>query len=111
MKTSNKIINLPNDFTKFTGLRYESLTEGISGERFREEFLIPALDEFESITVVFDGNIGEYLPSFLEECFGGLIRKKKYSLEEFNKVIKIVSEDDPSIITDIIYYVQNEINK
>lgn len=111
MITLNQTIDIANDFTKFTGLRYERLTEGVSGEKFRDEFLIPAIDKFGSITVILDGNIGEYLPSFLEECFGGLIRDKNYSFKEFKEIVTLVSNDDPILIDDILYYVNEEIQK
>ena len=104
-------ISIPDDFTKYTGLRYKSLTPGSSGEEFRDELLIPALDTFGSVTVVLDGNIGEYVPSFLEECFGGLIRAKRLSLEEFHKRIQIISDNDPLLLKDIDHYVTVETSK
>ena len=111
MSTLKQVISIPEDFTKFPGLRYERLTKGVSGERFRDKFLIPAIEEFGSITIILDGNIGDYLPSFLEECFGGLIRTKNYSLKEFKEIVKLISHDDPSLIEDIFHYIEMEINK
>ena len=49
-----------------------------SGEEYREEVLVPALKDAisadETLTVELDGTSG-YGSSFLEEAFGGLIRK------------------------------------
>lgn len=44
-----------------------------SGERFRDDFLIPALER--SRKVVVDGGSLVFGYSFLEEAFGGLVRK------------------------------------
>jgi len=67
-----KTINIAADFSKFPGGRF--LTDGkYSGERFREEFLVPALKAHEKIEVELDGTLG-YGSSFLEEAFGGLVR-------------------------------------
>ncbi len=104
----SKTIVIADDFTKYTGLRYKSLTPGSSGEEFRDELLIPALEENDIVTIIFDGNIGEYVPSFLEECFGGLIRIKKYSFNEFEEKIQLVSKDTPDLIKSIIKYVKKE---
>ncbi len=101
----NSTIHIANDYTKYPGLRYERLSEGASGEKFRDEFLIPALKEHESITIVLDGNIGEYLPSFLEECFGGLVRINNYSVSQFNKKVNLIASLDPNLIEDIRHYV------
>ena len=55
-----KTINLPTEFSKFTGLRYEKLTPGASGEEFRDNYLVPALESNDTVTIILDGNIGEY---------------------------------------------------
>lgn len=104
-------INISEEYTKFPGLRYESLTEGTSGEKFREDYLIPAIEEHGSVTVIMDGNIGAYVPSFLEECFGGLVRAKNFTLDAFKKKVKIVSDNNPDLIEDIMYYVEKAVKK
>ena len=72
----NAEIFVAKDFSKHPAGRF--LSDGpFSGERFREETLIPmiqALDAEEVITIHLDGTRG-YGSSFLEESFGGLIRK------------------------------------
>jgi len=53
-----------------------------SGQRFREEFLIPALESHKKFYIDFDGVAG--LPSsFLEEAFGGLVRTGVITAKEF----------------------------
>lgn len=66
-------IDIAHDFSRFPGGRYRSDGPN-SGERFRDDILEPALRSGDAITLVLDGVRG--LPSsFLEEAFGGLVRK------------------------------------
>jgi hypothetical protein len=71
------IISLANDFSQFPGGRFRS--DGpFSGEVFRDDVLLPllrkALASNQTLTLVLDGVAG--LPSsFLEEGFGGILRK------------------------------------
>ena len=51
-----------------------------------------------------DGGYG-YATSFLEESFGGLARK--YTPEEVFKIIKFISEDEPSLVSAITRYIQD----
>lgn len=66
------MIRLVEDFSKFPGGRY--LSDGpYSGEKFRKDLLIPALEKDNFVSINLDGTMG--LPaSFLEEAFGGLVR-------------------------------------
>ena len=68
-----KTISIANDFTKYPGGRYRKHGKG-SGEEFREEYLVPNIEKQEQITIVLDGTAG-YSSSFLEEAFGGLVRR------------------------------------
>lgn len=65
-------IEIARDFSRAPAGRF--ITDGpASGERFREEFLVPAIRAGD-VDVIFDGVAG--LPSsFLEEAMGGLIRR------------------------------------
>ena len=72
MNKSEKI-NVSRDFSKYPGPRYASLGKS-SGEVFRDQKLIPALESNEKVVVELDGTAG-YGSSFLEEAFGGTIRK------------------------------------
>ena len=66
------MINVARDFSKYPGGRFYS--DGpFSGERFREEFLVPALKTGFAVHVILDGTLG-YGASFLEEAFGGAVR-------------------------------------
>lgn len=69
----NSMISIVKDFSKFPAGRY--ISDGPnSGEKFRDEILIPELKKNEKVTVQLDGALG-FGSSFLEEAFGGLIRK------------------------------------
>lgn len=68
-------------------------TDGpFSGERFREELLLPALQTTgEVIEVDLTGALG-FGSSFLEEAFGGLVRNGYYSAEQLRARLRIRSE-------------------
>lgn len=106
----NIVINIARDYTKTPGGRY--ISEGdYSGEEFRMKLLKPAFEKFISsdctLTVILDGGYG-YSPSFLEEAFGGLIRETKNSKV---KEIKIVSEEEPSLIAKIQQYIDDALGE
>jgi hypothetical protein len=70
MKT--KMISIAKDFSENPAGRY--ISDGPnSGQRFRDEILIPALKNFEKVQIDLDGALG-FGSSFLEETFGGLVR-------------------------------------
>lgn len=91
-------INIAKDFSKAPAGRYRDYGE-FSAERFREEFLVPAFKNimFTKINIILDGldGIGA---SFWDEAFGGLIIKEGISLEEINKKLILVCNDDIVLI-------------
>lgn len=102
----NIVLNIAKDYTRCPGARYER--EGdYSGEKFRNEFLVPKLREAMKLgvklEVVLDGSAG-YSTSFIEESFGGLIRTDHFTLQEVKYNIIIISDEDPSYIEDINAY-------
>lgn len=81
-----------------------------SGERFREKFLYQwlkdGLERNEQVEIDLDHvplGIGS---SFLEESFGGLVRKGLMSKQDVLKVLRIKSDEDPSYIMEIMEYIQ-----
>lgn len=101
-----KTINIASDFSTTPGGRYYEDGEH-TGQEFRERFLIPAIEEFNSLKIVLDGAEG-YPSSFLEEAFGGLMRKLKWSLADFNKHIEIIAGQDFEIYkADILDFVSD----
>ena len=104
------IIKVVNDFTSTPGARYEEQGP-FSGELFRNKILYPkfieAMDNGEELIVDLDGGYG-YGSSFLEESFGGLVRKlsdEKYVNISNVKKIKIISQDNPVWIDKIAGYI------
>jgi len=107
-------INVVKEYTDKPGARYESQGSN-SGEKFRDEILYPkfieAIEKDETLTVNLDGGYG-YGSSFLEETFGGLVRRlKKENNENYKRVneIVIISNDNKSWIEKIQGYIKEAI--
>jgi len=82
-----KKIYIGKNFSETPVGRY--LSDGpYSGEKFREEILHPALKENDIVSVVIDDAEG-YGSSFLDEAFGGLVRKKYFTAAELEKKLSI----------------------
>ena len=88
---SMKTINIGKEFSDTPLGRYTTDSK-FSGERFREEFLKPALSENEVVSVEIDDAEG-YGSSFLDEAFGGLVRKGYFSAEQLQNKLKIACHD------------------
>lgn len=94
-------LSVARDFSRYPAGRFK--TDGpYSGERFREEFLIPAVDAGEKVTIDLDGVRG-FGSSFLEEAFGGLVRKG-YSPSAVLDIFDLASKD-PSLTMEIREYI------
>ena len=86
-----KILECKQDY-KYQGPRYIKLGPE-SGEEFRDDYLIPWMEENKNeddLKIDFAGTI-VYTPSFLEEAFGGAIRKG-YDKVKSLKFINIPNE-------------------
>lgn len=98
---NDMIINIAKQFTRFPAGRFYS--DGPwSGERFREELLVPALKTSEIIEIELDGVAG-YGSSFLDEAFGGLVRSHLLAPVDADKRIKLHSSDE-SLVNEIKSY-------
>ena len=73
------VINIAEDFSKYPGGRFREDGKG-NGTTFREDILVPAIKSGDKVEIRLDGASG-YPSSFLEEVFGGLVRKEKLSPE------------------------------
>jgi hypothetical protein len=68
----NRVINIERDFARYPAGRY--INDGpYSGEKFRQDFLVPAFSGTDIVIIELDGARG-LGSSFLEESFGGLVR-------------------------------------
>ena len=86
-------ISIAKDFSNVPIGRYKTDNK-FSGENFRDQLLEPKLRELtegEKLTVDIR-EIEGYGSSFLEEAFGGLVRKGYFTKEELHEKLKI--EDD-----------------
>ncbi len=105
--TENKriTIKIAREFTECPGGRYRK-NGPYSGEEFRDDHLIPKINELaEGQTLVVDLDDGDgYGESFLEEAFGGLVRKMGKSVIE---KIEIISNDEPELKDTIRKYMEN----
>jgi len=103
--------NMASEFSVDLGPR--KIEHGnFSGERFRDYILIPLIEKDSTITLDFN-DVLTAPSSFLEETFGGLIRKG-FKLSDINKRVEIISEEDPWINEMIIKYLKEadeKINK
>lgn len=107
-----KEMNFVNEFTDMPLGRY--ITDGpYSGERFREEFLVPKLQQLknEEQLLLDLSNAFGFGSSFLEECFGGIIRKQYFSLGDLNKKLILKCDDDPMTIAQIETYMLDAKNR
>ncbi|MBV5277473.1 MAG: STAS-like domain-containing protein [Campylobacteraceae bacterium] len=97
-----KSISIADDFSEAPGARYYE--DGpFSGQEFREKILNPAFENNDKIKILLDGTEG-YATSFLEESFGGLSRI--FGKEDVLKKISFISLEDPTLIDEIIQYIE-----
>lgn len=102
-------IKISVDFSRTPGPRL--IKEGSwSGELFRDQILAPkvmkAIETKDTLEVDLDGTAG-YGTSFLEESFGGLIRKLKIPYDNVKDILRIVSDEEPSYIDEIWGYIND----
>lgn len=104
-----KIINISKEYTITPGARY--ITDGkYSGQDFREKFLEPLFQDNSTvkIQIILDGTMG-YATSFLEESFGGLVRKfgNKFTNQEILERFHFISDEEPACINEISQYIKD----
>jgi hypothetical protein len=100
-------ISVAVDFGQALGGRYKEMGDN-SGEEFRDTFLLPILqnkNDNSKIVISFDGTIGAP-PGFLEETFGGLVRKG-FAKELLLNRLHIISNEDEDVIPEIYEYILN----
>ena len=108
------IIKIAEEYTDTPGARY--YVQGpFPGEEFRDKYLYPkylkCFEKNEELIVDLDGGYG-YGSSFLEEAFGGLVRRLKEEKKEYKQtieLIKIISNEETLWIKKIEGYMKAEI--
>ncbi|MDR2925951.1 MAG: STAS-like domain-containing protein [Azoarcus sp.] len=99
-----KTINVAREFSRYPAGRYAK--DGpYTGEIFRDKHLIPALGDAtaERVVIEFDGTRG-LASSFLEEAFGGLVRRNGFTLGDLKERLELKSSDE-SIIHEVWEYI------
>ena len=99
-KRGTKTINIATDFSEYPAGRF--VEDGdYNGTTFRKQYLIPALENSESVCVIFDGVAG-FGSSFLEEAFGGLIHSENWSKNILDERMHITTnEPELQIFVDL----------
>jgi hypothetical protein len=96
-------ISVAKDFSEYPAGRFTSESE-FSGQAFLEKILFPALDSYNIVTIDLDGVFG-YPGSFLEEAFGGLVRKG-YMANELEGRLNIISKTQLHVTHQIWTYIR-----
>ena len=102
---ANLMISIAKDFSEVPGGRHYEDGD-FSGQRFREEFLVPALKEVEEtgriVTIDLEGAEG-YPSGFLEEAFGGLVREHGFTRPQLQSLLKIEATNSYKSYADCIW--------
>lgn len=105
MNTEKKLITIrTTDFTNRPSVRFETQWDN-SGEEFYEKYIKKHLKNINDNTIIeinLDGVLFGYPPSFISEVFGRLyLRLHNDNNLQIWDNMKIISNEDPSIITTI----------
>lgn len=103
-----KTVSVAKDFTRFPAGRYKENGD-TSGQAFRERFLEIPISAGEKVVVDLDGTVG-YGSSFLEEAFGGLVRRLRLSDSIIFQRLELRAEDK-SLIDEVHTYIRDEARK
>ena len=99
---SEAVIDVGPDFSRFPAGR-DREDGRYSGQAFREDHLVPALDKGGKVEVRLDSAIG-YGSSFLEEAFGGLVRVHEFTEFDLDERL-ILKSDDKMLLDEIRGYI------
>lgn len=100
-------IDVARDFSPTPIGRYRRQGR-FSGEAFREDLLLPALQRFEFVAVILDGTSG-LSTGFLDEAFAGPIRERLFAPDDFRRRVSFRSERDPTILMLIEKYLDDAV--
>ena len=108
---SQHIISV-REFSKDPDLRYRNEEDDKSAEEFRDDYVIPCLEKLtdnEKLIIDLDGP-RSISASFLEELFGGLVRKNALG-EKWNNQIDIISNTVPEYKDSAIRYIAKALKR
>ncbi|HDV8381146.1 TPA: STAS-like domain-containing protein [Citrobacter freundii] len=95
-------IIMSKDFSEQPFGRYET-DSPFSAEAFRENHVIPALNKYKMVTIDLTGKFG-LASSFLEEVFGGLVRRG-FSASELEGRLNVILPKIPSVVHQVWIYI------
>jgi hypothetical protein len=99
-----EIISVARDFSRFPAGRF--IDDGpYSGQAFRDRLLAPLLEQGKDVEIDLDGVLG-YGSSFLEEAFGGLIRRG-FRADQLLARLRFKSSSDPTVEREIKGYIKH----
>lgn len=99
--TTPRNVSVAKIFSKFPAGRHRS--DGpYSGEAFRDQFLYGPLSQGQSLIVDLNGTAG-FGSSFLEEAFGGLVRRG-IPAPRLRELLTLVC-DDQSVVDEVKDYI------
>lgn len=107
----DKKIDVGNDFSSIPAGRTNE--DGpYSGEKFREDFLIPIMndDNVDRIIIDFSNLYKPIGSSFLDEAFGYLIRKGIISYDNFNKKFLFIGNNKTILLDRIKNIIEDSNN-
>jgi hypothetical protein len=90
------LYNIGTEFCDTPAGRFKETDGDFTGQHFREDVLLKLINnlkENEKLTIKID-DVEGYGSSFLEEAFGGIVRKKHKSSQDFLNILEIIYEDD-----------------
>lgn len=89
-------ISVAQNFSEIPAGRF-SADGPYSGQRFREEILVPELVKAQKTNSILDVSlegVEGLSSSFLEEAFGGLVREESFDKNELRKILKVSAESN-----------------
>ena len=102
---STYTIDVAKDFSPYPFGSHREQSDR-SGEVFRDVHLIPALEKYDHVVVDLSGT-NYYGSSFLEEAFGGLLRKG-FDTEQLIEKLEVRHEKLSSVVQEIDVYIGKE---
>ena len=105
------IYDFAKEFTPNPGLRLESMTPGVSGEKFREEVLRKIFENGQKIIIDVRGIESNLGSSFLSEAFRNIA--VEYGIDKFNEIIDFDKSTQKGEVTynEMLFRVQEALKR
>lgn len=99
------------DVSKYTDtpIGRDALDGPKNGSDYRDKYVIPALDDYQMVRLDFTKTMGT-TPSFLEEIFGGIIRKRILTPQELKRRMEVIYKYE-SVKRNVVNYINEAAEK